>query len=576
MTKKLKVVLCWHMHQPYYRDGLDGEYRLPWVYLHAIKDYADMAAHLESFPAARVVVNFAPVLLEQLDDYGHQMRAWLKEGTVMSDPLLNLVSGEIPVPPEPEARAEIIMACQRAYTPHAIDGHAPFRMLVDIALEQYTDGELDTLRISYLNRQFFVDLLMWYHLAWLGASIKHKDTRVIKLMRRKTNFTRVDQILLIEVMAEIIEGIIPRYRALMESGRIELSMSPYGHPIVPLLLDFEAARAAQPDVVLPNYLQYPGGKERALWHLRHGLEVFENYFGRKPEGVWLSEGGVSSEALALTDKLGLKWTASGEGVWRGSCELSDATPYQLENKRMLYCPLLNPPYSTTLFFRDDGLSDLIGFRYKDWNAHDAANDFCRNLENIAGYLKSDVGNQVVTVILDGENAWEYYPDNAFEFLQQLYRNLTEHPQLEMTTFKAVVEEPKRVPVDELAVLRPGSWVYGSFSTWIGDKDKNRAWDMLVEAKNCYDRVVKSGLLSADKIAEVEQQLAVCEGSDWFWWFSEHNPAASVSDFDQLFRRHLIRLYQLLEKIPPQKLKNPLSHGGGGDVVSENAGTMHRN
>lgn len=574
MTKKIKLVLCWHMHQPYYRDGLDGKYRLPWVYLHAIKDYADMAAHLESFPTAQVVVNFAPVLLEQLDDYGHQMRNWLNDGELMNDPLLNLVAGETPIPLEPDLRADIIMVCQRAYAPNTIDHYPPFRALVDIAKEQYTDGELDTIRICYLCPQFFVDLLMWYHLAWLGASIKQKDVRVRKLMQRKNNFTRVDQLLLMEVMTEIIESIIPRYRALMESGRIELSMSPYGHPIVPLLIDFEAAHDAQPGAPLPKNINYPDGKERSRWHLNHGLAVFEEYFGAPPRGVWLSEGGVSSESLSLIDELGLEWTASGEGVWRGSCEASKVEAKRMENKRNLYCPLINPPHQCKLFFRDDGLSDLIGFKYKDWQPDDAANDFCHNLENIAGYLDKDEGTQVITVILDGENAWEYYPENGFKFLQALYGRLTSHPLLEMTTFSAVVDAPVQVPVSSLPVLKAGSWVYGSFSTWMGDKDKNAAWDLLIEAKNCYDRVVKAGLLPEDKVVQVEHQLAVCEGSDWFWWFGGHNPAGSVRDFDQLFRGHLIRLYQLLEKIPPQKLKNPLSHGG--NEVSENAGTMLRN
>ncbi|MCF6267487.1 MAG: glycoside hydrolase family 57 protein [Desulfuromusa sp.] len=574
MTNKIKVVLCWHMHQPYYRDGLDGTYRLPWVYLHAIKDYADMAAHLESFPAARAVVNFAPVLLEQLDDYAHQMRNWLQEGEPMHDPLLNLVSGQLSIPDESEARAEIILACQRINAATTIDRHAPFRVLVDIALEQYSNGELDAIRVNYLSPQFFTDLLMWYHLAWLGASIVQNDPRATQLMSRKNNFTKDDQILLVELMADIIEGIIPRYRTLMEAGRIELSMSPYGHPIVPLLLDFSAMHDAQPEAPLPKHSNYPGGLERAKWHLRRGIDVFEEYFGAPPRGVWLSEGGISSGALELLDELNFAWSASGEGVWRGSCEASKVGAEKMEHKKMLYQPLVNPPQKCAVFFRDDGLSDLIGFQYKNWNAKDAASDFCQHLKNIAGFLKQESGSQVVTIILDGENAWEYYPDNGFYFLQALYQNLTDHPHLEMTTFNDVVEMPDSVPVGKLPVLKAGSWVYGSFSTWIGDKDKNAAWDLLVEAKNCYDRVIKSEALPMDKRVELARQLAVCEGSDWFWWFGDYNPATSVRDFDQLFRRHLIRLYQLMEKIPPQKLKNPISHGGGD--TDENAGTMRRN
>lgn len=573
MTDKLRIALCWHMHQPYYRDGLDGLYRLPWVYLHAIKDYADMVAHLEEFPAARVVVNFAPVLLEQLDDYGHQMRQWLQYEKPMLDPLLNLVAGAAEIPASPEKRAEIITACQRAYAPTMIDRHAPFRELVDIALDQYSAGELDAVRVSYLRQQFFVDLLMWYHLAWMGESVRRQDFRVQQLMARKNNFTPVDQRILIEVIADVVEGIVPRYRALMESGQIELSMSPYGHPIVPLLIDFKAMKHSQPNDEVPRSPAYPDGLERSRWHIERGFEVFKDHFGIYPQGVWLSEGGVSSDALSLLDSFNIAWTASGEGVWRASCYASKVGPALMKNKKLLYQPLRHPPHRCLLFFRDDGLADLIGFQYKNWVAEDAARDFCKHLKNISKFVEHEPGEHVVSVILDGENAWEYYPDNGYHFLRALYRNLTENKALEMVTYRDMLPTPDSAPVHELPILRSGSWVYGSFSTWIGSPDKNAAWDLLVEAKDCYDQVISSGLLTAEKTEDVTRQLAICEGSDWFWWFGDNNPAGSVRDFDQLFRRHLVRLYQMLEKIPPQKLKNPLSHGGGN---AENAGTMRRN
>ncbi|PLX93766.1 MAG: glycoside hydrolase [Desulfuromonas sp.] len=573
MNNKTRIVLCWHMHQPYYRDALDGDYRLPWVYLHAIKDYADMVAHLEAFPMARVVVNFAPVLLEQLDDYGSQMRRCLDDEHPMKDPLLNLIAGVTTIPADPEARAEIITGCQRAHAPTMIDRYAPFRSLVEFARQQYVDGELDSSRIGYLSSQYFIDLLIWYHLAWLGSSIKQNDPRVTRLMERKNNFTRDDQRLLLEVMADVVEGIIPRYRALMEAGQIELSMTPYGHPIVPLLIDFKAMTDAQPTAPVPVYSEYPGGEERARWHMERGLAVFEAHFGKRPAGVWLSEGGISSAAVKLLDEFDIAWTASGEGVWRASCEASRLPAASMEHKKALYRIMKHDGCRCALFFRDDGLSDLIGFQYKDWKAEDAAEDFCRHLETIGSFMVDEAGNKVVTVILDGENAWEYYPDNGHYFLQALYRKLTEHPDILMSTFSELLPPADPASVIHLPVLKAGSWVYGSFSTWIGDKDKNAAWGLLVEAKLCFDRVVASGLLSQEKLARATEQLAVCEGSDWFWWFGDFNPSDSVRDFDQLFRRHLIRLYQLLEKVPPQKLKNPLSHGGGNP---ESAGTMRRN
>ena len=570
-SKKLKVVLCWHMHQPHYRDGLDGQYRLPWVYLHAIKDYSDMAWHLENCPAAKVVVNFAPVLLEQLDDYEKQMRDWLTQQQSMQDPLLNLLVGATPIPDTTEQREELVNVCQRAHAPTMIDVLPSFRTLLDMVKCNKDPATLDKQCLSYLTDQYFVDILMWYHLAWTGVSVRQSDPRVTQLMAKRRHFDEQDRRVLVEVMADCIASIIPRYRQLMEQGQIEISMTPYGHPIVPLLIDFNSMRDALPHEPMPASPGYPDGYERARWHMEHGLSVFEHFFGRKPKGVWLSEGAVSSAAVGLLEEYGIQWTASGEGVWRHSCEASHIDQHDLHSKKALYQPLQTGSQHCAMFFRDDGLSDMLGFQYKDWHPNDAANDFAHHMENIANFLGDEVEDHVVSVILDGENAWEYYHDNASHFLNALYCALTEHPKVEMTTFASALEQ--QVHVRHLPVLKAGSWVYGSFSTWIGDVDKNRAWDLLVEAKQHFDEVMAQGVLDENQTQQAVEQLAVCEGSDWFWWFGDYNPTGSVKDFDRLYRRHLKRLYELLQRPAPASLDNPISLGGG-DM--ENAGTMRRN
>ena len=572
--KKIKLVLCWHMHQPHYRDGLNGEYRLPWVYLHAIKDYADMAAHLENCPEAKVVVNFAPVLLEQLEDYAMQMRRWLVTDEPMQDALLNYVSGTTEVTSDLETRFEIIDACQKAFAPTMIEPFQPFKKLLDMSgCHNYEDVN-GAACLAYFNQQFFVDILMWYHLAWMGHSLRINDDRVQNLIEAGNNgihFTKEDQRILIELMVDVLEGIIPRYKKLRDEGRIEISMTPYGHPIVPLLIDFQSMRDAQPHDPMPHYEAYPEGYDRAKWHMEKGLELYDKHFGGRPNGVWLSEGALSGAAVGLLDHYEIQWTASGEGVWRHSCEASHLDHHDIASKRALYQPLQHATQNCALFFRDDGLSDLIGFQYKDWNPQDAANNFAHNLENIANAMGDDVEDYVVSVILDGENAWEYYPDNAYHFLSQLYCTLVEHPRIEMTTFSEALEggvRPRHLPI-----LKAGSWVYGSFSTWIGNADKNAGWDLLVEAKMTFDKAVASGRLSDEQLKAATEQLAVCEGSDWFWWFGDYNPSGSVRDFDQLYRRHLEKLFMLLGEKPPEQLSIPLSHGGG-DM--ENAGTMRRN
>jgi alpha-amylase/alpha-mannosidase (GH57 family) len=571
-AKSLNVVLCWHMHQPYYREGLKGAYHLPWVYLHGIKDYSDMAAHLERYPAMRAVVNFAPVLLEQLDDYAQQLDTLLKHGKPTQDHMLNLLSGVERIPSDVSSRLRIIQDCQRCNAVRMIRPYPPFQRLLhmvganDAVTEDNTELQC---HLRYLSEQYFLDLLTWYHLAWLGHSLRQSPLAQ-RLMLQERDFSAADRHELLHLMQKCMAGLIPRYRTLAERGQIELSMTPYGHPIVPLLNDFANLRDALPDVPVPEAESYPGGAERARWHLRHGVEVFQRYFGMKPKGVWLSEGGVSEDALGQLDEMGMAWTASGEGVWRSSCIKSGCKEDETQAKRALFSPAQVDGFSTRVFFRDDGLSDLIGFKYSDWHADDAVADFVQHLKNIAGFFDKDADRHVVSVILDGENAWEYYPDNGHYFLDALYKSLSTDPSLNVSTFSDQAECTPSRPIKRLAA---GSWVYGSFSTWIGSEDKNRGWDYLVAAKEAFDSAVAAGKLNADQVALATRQLAVCEGSDWFWWFGDYNPAGSVSDFEQLYRTQLRELYRMLGVAPPALLDVPLSSGGG---WAENAGTMRRN
>ena len=569
-TRRLNVVLCWHMHQPYYRDGLTGEYRLPWVYLHGIKDYSDMAAHLERHRDMRVVVNFAPVLLEQLDDYARQLEALLADGRPTQDRMLNLLAGVEPIPADAEDRKKLIQDCQRCHAPRMIHPYPAFLRLlrmIGATDEAGIGNQCMEWSLGYLSEQYFLDLLTWYHLAWLGHSLK--QTAVAKrLIEQAAPHNERDRRDLLGLIRDSLAGLIPRYRELAERGQIELSMTPYGHPIVPLLNDFQNMRCAMPDAPAPQASVYPGGYERARWHMQQGMAVFEHYFGRKPQGVWLSEGGVSEDAIPLLDEFGIRWTASGEGVWRNSCHLSGCEEADTHHKRGLFSPWRLEGSNARLFFRDDGLSDLIGFKYSTWHADEAVGDFVQHLENIATFFGADAEQHGVSIILDGENAWEYYPDNGYHFLEGLYAALERSGAFHLSTF---AELAGKLPAKPLAHLCAGSWVYGSFSTWIGSDDKNRSWDLLVSAKQDYDRTLES--LSAAQQQQAARQLAVCEGSDWFWWFGDYNPADSVSDFEQLFRSQLRELYRLLGVAPPVQLDAPLSQGGG---HAENAGTMRRN
>ncbi|MDH5393918.1 MAG: glycoside hydrolase family 57 protein [Gammaproteobacteria bacterium] len=556
-TAALNVVLYWHMHQPEYRDLRNGEYHLPWTYLHTIKDYVDMAAHLENNLEARAVINFAPVLLEQIDDYAEQLNAYLHHGKALRDPFLSALVDPV-LTLNHEKRLDIINACLRANKERLIERFETFNCLTEMAESALNNPEA----LSYFSEQFFTDMLVWYHLAWTAETVRISDSRIKDLMKKSKHFSVHDRHSLLQVIFELVSGVIGRYKKLALDGRIELSMTPYAHPIIPLLLDIQSAEQAMPDVVLPLASEYPGGAERSHWHMKKGIEVFKHYFGFEPEGCWPSEGSISAATVELIADAGIKWLASGGTVLHNSLQRSE-----LATDKCLHEAYHYRDCRTACFFRDDGLSDLIGFKYSDWHADDAVANLVHNLETIASDC-ANKPNAIVSIILDGENAWEYYPQNGYHFLSALYEKLSQHSAIRMTTYSDYLETTREY--QKISDIVAGSWVYGTFSTWIGEKDKNRAWDMLVEAKKVYDKIIAQGSLSADDLIAAEMQLATCESSDWFWWFGEYNSAESVAAFDEQFRLHLSNLYQILGTEVPDYLTHAFSFGSGDPVMG---GTM---
>lgn len=541
------------MHQPEYRDLRNGEYHLPWTYLHTIKDYVDMVAHLENDIGARAIVNFAPVLLEQIDDYAQQLNGYLNHGKALRDPLLASLADPV-LMLDDEKRLYIIKSCLRANKERLIEPFEDFEKLVDMAETAIKNKEI----LGYYSEQYFTDLLVWYHLAWTAETVRQTDERIKSLIKKARQFTLHDRHLLIEVFNELISSVIPRYRKLAEEARIELSMTPYAHPIVPLLINFDSARQSMPEVDLPLANDYPDGWERSKWHMKKGIEVFKHYFGFEPQGCWPSEGSISEGMIELASEVGIKWLASGETVLRNSLNKSN-----MDTDNCIHESYLYRENSVSCFFRDDGLSDMIGFKYSTWHADDAVANFINHLESIAENC-ADKPDAIISVILDGENAWEYYPQNAYHFISALYEKIGEHKDLNLTTYNEYLKKHSANKV--LNEIVAGSWVYGTFSTWIGEKDKNRAWDMLVEAKKVYDRVVNEGTLSIEERQCADMQLATCESSDWFWWFGEYNSAESVAAFDEQYRLHLSNLYQILRAQPPEYLTKAFSFGSGDPVM----------
>jgi alpha-amylase/alpha-mannosidase (GH57 family) len=548
----LHLVLCWHFHQPDYRDA-DGRYQLPWTYLHAVKDYADMAAHLEAAPNLCCVVNFVPTLTAQLVDYTDQFASG-----DLRDPLLaRLVDPRLEALPTAD-KHQLVLQCFKVNHPTMLEPFPAYRRLYTLWKTAEESGEAG---MAYLSGQYLADLVTWYHLAWTGETVRRARPDLLALMEKGEGFSLEDRKALFAIYGEVIASLLPRYREMAERGQIELSATPHSHPILPLLLDFRASREARPDLPVPGAAAYPGGEARARLHIEAAMADHREHFGQTPAGFWPAEGGVSEAAVDLLSAAGVTWTASGEGVLRHSLA---ALHQDLSHKAgWSTMPYRLPGTDTALFFRDDHLSDLIGFEYKGWFGADAVRHFLHALDEVRRHAPGP--NPVVSIILDGENAWEYYPYNGFYFLSDLYAALMDAPHIRATTFSDYLEMAPESP-RPLPRLVAGSWVYGDFTTWMGDPAKNRGWDWLVAAKQAFDAA------PVERQAAAEPLLRSCESSDWFWWFGDYNPADAVESFDRVYRQKLKRLYQTLGAPAPDYLDHPLCQGGGG---MEAGGVMRR-
>ena len=550
MSVPLQVTFIWHMHQPYYKDPLTGRYDLPWTYLHAVKDYYDMAAIVEETEGARAVFNLVPSLLEQIQDYA--------TGTA-TDPFL--VHGRLdPVEMTMENRGFILDNFFSANRERMIEPHSRYLELFYLAGNGARNGRSDRLR--NFGDQEILDLQVWFFLAWTGEMARRRWPELQELIKKGRNFSANDKRLLFDIHLEVIRAIIPLYGKLHQEGKAELSVSPYYHPILPLLCDSSIARKAMPKVTLPQTrFRHP---EDARTQVAMGIDYFTEIFGFAPAGMWPSEGSISDEALTIISECGIRWTASDEEVLAAT--LAEGLG---EQKRNLYRPYTfsRNGRELALLFRDHQLSDQIGFSYSRWDQERAADDFVERLVEIQ---KSSTDREAfVTIILDGENAWEYYPENGYLFLSSLYQKIAEKPGLHLTTpSQALARFPDSRVLDH---VHPGSWINAQYGIWIGHPEENTGWDFLEQARHSAvtsnPEVAKildgKGTMSANSATSettaglVCRSLFIAEGSDWFWWYGDDHFSAHSDHFDELFRNNLIQVYRLLDLSVPRELYEPI-------------------
>ena len=528
---RAKLALLWHMHQPYYEDLATGEHILPWVRLHAIKDYWGMVAMLEEFPRVRVTFNLVPSLVRQIQAFA--------EGRAKDRHLELGLKPAAELTPD-EARWMV-----------ANGFHAPYGRMIG-PYPRY--AQLHAYRI---DRQSFAeedlrDLQVWHKLAWMDPDLLSHDLRLVGLVKKDRGFSEDDKALLRSVELDVLARVVPAYREASDRGQIELATSPFYHPILPLLCDSDAHQVAQPGSPGPRTrFRRPGD---ARLQIDRAVAFHEATFGRRPAGMWPSEGSVSDEAVSLMAAAGLKWIATDEDILSRSLK----TPMRPD---LLYRPYRIGERGPVALFRDHAMSDRIGFQYQSWSADAAAADFVEQVRSAGRRFAGAGGGEVATipVILDGENAWEYYEGGGRPFLRALYRALSAADDIETVTMAEAAEGPSM----RLPTIFPGSWINGDFYIWIGHRDDHRAWDQLSAARDTYDQYADA--VAAEARDRALEELLIAEGSDWFWWYGDDHSSDHDADFDDLFRRHLRNAYAALGAPMPEELfATNITTGAGPD------------
>lgn len=511
MNRSLKLSFLWHMHQPDYRDS-SGVMKMPWVFLHAIKDYYDMPWMLTQFPKLKATFNLTPSLIEQLKLYTDPLR---------NDYFLQLLSRHTSELSFKE-REWLVKIFKSVNYETMIKPLPRFNELYK--LETYSDEQ-------------FTDLQMQFLLAWCGNYLRLNNETVKRMLKKERGYSFEDKTLLLDKLTAFISEILPFYASLLKKGIISISTTPYFHPILPLLIDMDNVQKANIHTKPP---QYPlSFRSDAVLHVKRAITLYKETFGRDPVGLWPAEGAVDMQSAMIYTDEGIKWIATDEAILFKSLG-SDI-------RSNIY-----KPYSYNgLFvaFRDHYLSDLFGFEYRHKPANQSVEHFIWAIESIAE-------NNTLFIILDGENPWEYYHENAFVFFMQLYEKLSNLSWCQTVCIDELLKEDAQ----KLDSLSPGSWIKGDFSTWSGNVEKNRAWELLFQTRRDADNCTHK--ISEERAKKIQNNFLSAQCSDWFWWYGDDHFTEFATEFDSLFRRHLITIYRLLEMQPPADLFVPIQENKG--------------
>ncbi|MCH7989519.1 MAG: alpha-amylase/alpha-mannosidase [Planctomycetes bacterium] len=541
------LAFLWHQHQPYYPDDVSGQTLMPWVRLHGTKDYYGMALHLKEVPEFHCTINLVPSLLLQLQKYTNEGGSD-RHLDVSRKPADGLSESDAHYLMDNFFMANVDSMIRPFSRYHELYSKRGFGIdSVESALPRYSERDLR-------------DLQVWSNLTWIHELVFEQDAELREFREQGQHWSEDEKNWLLDKQLEILKKIIPLHRELADSGQVELTTTPFYHPILPLLIDKRSAHQAMPGCDLPRHLD--SYSEDAKTHLNRAVAYHKELFGAAPKGMWPSEGSVSQEVIGAIAETGIEWIATDEEILAESTNgwISRDGHGHLRHPEMLYRPWRaeNGEQSLQMVFRDHALSDLIGFHYQRSEPHHAADDLINRVLSIGRAVEPNNGGRpaLVPIILDGENCWEYYPDGGVGFLRNLYRSCAENPSIRPVRIRDFLQE--HPPTDHIGHLYSGSWISHNFAIWIGHHEDNTAWDLLHQTREFLRQTESEGQTSKDVLEKAWEELFIAEGSDWFWWFGDDHSSALDALFDELFRRHLKNVYTLLNASCPTALNQPIS------------------
>lgn len=534
----LHVALIWHQHQPlYFKDTESGIYQRPWVRVHAAKDYLDMAQLVAQYERVRATFNLTPTLIRQLGD----LAAGAKD--------LYWVVTEVPA--EELTEEQQVFLLERFFdTNRGIIRRFPRYQELLTRRANDTSAEALTTVAAEWSADDFRDLQLLFNLAWTDPDYLAKEP-LKSLVDKERGYSEADKAIVLERHLELIKEVIPFHAQLQQKGQIEVTMTPFAHPILPLLVSTDLATEAMPDARLPTTFSFI---EDARGQVQLGVELYREHFGRPPRGMWPAEGAVAQEIVGLVGEADIAWMASDEGVLARSLGLGtfnrDASQTVVDAD-LLYRPWLvqEGGHQVAILFRDQVISDRVGFAYSGMSGKLAARDLLLRLKNIQRALEGSTRPHLVTILLDGENAWEHYENDGKEFLNALYQGLSADESLKTVTPSEFLEQFPNV-AEPIQDLWPGSWIGADFATWIGEPEENTAWAYLLQARQAYASVEAPS-------EEPTRLLYAAEGSDWLWWYGSDQSSGDDETFDLMFRSTLLQLYEALGLEAPAALHAPI-------------------